>query len=81
MSLYRKVELQEESENVINDKEPIVADTELKSFSNINDNLIKIIEDIVEKYLNKKKSVKSKIKIANKKTIEEIPVKAPVWYI
>ena len=57
MSIFRKVELNEETNEPIVEEKIIqnpVVDQSIEFNSKINENLIKIIENIVEKYLNKK---------------------------
>ena len=64
MSLFRKVELMEEP--IIKTDEKITAEGITEPSISINEKLIKIIENIVERYIeNKKSAVKIKSKKSN----------------
>ena len=97
MSIFRKVELSEETDVPVVEKKQIerpVVEQSIDLNSKINENLIKIIENIVEKYLNKKlkkesnritsklKPIKPKIKqITPKiKPIKSIKFETKPWY-
>ena len=90
MSIFRKVELSEETDEPVVEVKQIerpVVEQSIDFNSKINENLIKIIENIVEKYLNKKlnkdsKPINSKPKPIKPKLKSIKPIKTEIkpWY-
>ena len=73
MSIFRKVELSEETDEPKLEEKQIetpIIDQSIAFNSKINENLIKIIENIVEKYLNKKLKKESKCITSKPKPIK-----------